>query len=134
MFDVTTKLCVFIRAQSAENVPPLGTILGNLGVNSLKFCKDFNEFTKELPNYFVLKVFISILEDRSYRFEIFLPSIGYLLSFLKFKETQPGKKFIYCITLRNVIQLCLFKFPFLPLNQALPMVIGSVNSCNILIV
>lgn len=31
---------IYVRSNGAETGPPLGTILGNLGVNSAKFCKD----------------------------------------------------------------------------------------------
>ncbi len=34
-----TKI-VYIQSQSAEAAPPLGTILGNVGVNSEKFCTE----------------------------------------------------------------------------------------------
>jgi len=30
----------------ADAVPPLGTVLGNLGINAVKFCKDFNDLLK----------------------------------------------------------------------------------------
>ena len=43
-----TKKC-FLVSNSAEPAPPLGTILGNLGVNTVKFCEEFNLFTKNLP-------------------------------------------------------------------------------------
>ena len=75
---------IFIRSQTAESGPPLGTVLGNLGINATKFCKDFNDFTKDLPSYFLLKVKIVILEDRSFNFFVFLPTTGFILSFLKF--------------------------------------------------
>lgn len=39
---------IFIRSNGAETGPPLGTILGNLGVNSSKFCK---ESTSSQSNY-----------------------------------------------------------------------------------
>lgn len=72
---------MFVRSQSAETGPPLGTVLGNLGVNAIKFVKDFNDFTKELPSYFLLKVHIYILEDRSYNFSVFLPTMVFFLVF-----------------------------------------------------
>ena len=50
------NLIMYIRANMAEAGPPLGTTLGNVGVNTLKFCKEFNEFSKDLPNFFILKV------------------------------------------------------------------------------
>jgi ribosomal protein L11 len=39
------KRC-YLMSQKAEAVPPLGTILGNIGVNTIKFCDEFNQFTK----------------------------------------------------------------------------------------
>jgi len=51
------KKC-FLISGSAEPAPPLGTILGNLGVNTIQFCEEFNLYTKNLPNYFYLKVAI----------------------------------------------------------------------------
>lgn len=73
MLEVKTIVFLFIRSQSAESGPPLGTVLGNIGVNAIKFCKEFNDYTKDLPTYFILKVKISVLEDRTYNFSVGLP-------------------------------------------------------------
>lgn len=137
MIEVKNIIFLFIRAQMADSGPPLGTVLGNLGVNAIKFCKEFNDFTKDLPNYFLLKVKISILEDRSYNFIIFLPSTGFLIMLVKkqgifFKNNKEIKKL--CISLKNVIQLAKFKFPFLLLENAIPIILGSINSCGLLVI
>ena len=63
------KKC-YLMSQKAEAVPPLGTILGNIGVNTIKFCDEFNNYTKELPNYFLLKVYIIIFENKTFKFFI----------------------------------------------------------------
>jgi len=55
-----TLITIYIRANSAEAGPPLGTILGNLGINTVKFCKDFNEYTQGLPNYLKLSLKIVV--------------------------------------------------------------------------
>jgi large subunit ribosomal protein L11 len=72
-----------IYAGSAETAPPLGTILGNLGVNTVKFCKEFNDFTIDLPIYIKLEVTIFIHENKSFYFTIILGSVGHLISLLK---------------------------------------------------
>lgn len=134
MFHVKTKVCLFVRAQSAENGPPLGTILGNMGVNAVKFVKDFNDYTKELPSYFLLKIHIYILEDRSYKFSVFLPTTGFILSFVKkfdFLDKNKNKPFIY---LKDVIQLCLLKFPKISLLKSFPVILGSINTCGLAII
>jgi len=135
MLLVKNVIFLFVRSQMADAVPPLGTVLGNLGINAVKFCKDFNEFTKDLPSYFLLKVKILILEDRSYSFSISPPSTGFILMLVKSKMAgdiavkKKGQLFI--ISLRNIIQLAKFKFPDMDLRNALPVILGSTNSCKI---
>jgi len=84
-------LTIYIRAGQAESGPPLGTVLGNIGVQTAKFCKEFNDFTKELPSYFLLKVRIIISENKSFSFTVKEPSVGYIISLLK-KEEKIKKK------------------------------------------
>jgi large subunit ribosomal protein L11 len=130
-------LVVIVKSQSAESGPPLGTILGNLGVNAIKFCKDFNDFTQELPSYFKLRVTINIFEDRTFSFSLRGATTGYIISLLRFERTikRSGHNFIeHCISLQNVVQLALFKFPSLPLERSLRMIMGSVESASLKII
>lgn len=134
MFHIKTKVCLFVRSQCAENGPPLGTILGNMGVNAMKFVKDFNEFTKDLPTYFFLKIHIYILEDRSYKFSVFLPTTGYILSFIKKFHAIDKLKKQALVSLRDVIQLCLLKFPSFSLKKSFPIILGTLKSCDLFII
>ncbi len=128
---------ISINSQTAESGPPLSTVLGNLGVNTVKFCKDFNEFTKTLPSYFTLKVHILVLENKSYTFKVFAPSLGSLINLLKYER----KTFIHkieknevCIDLKILVQLAKFKFPGVDLIYSLPVVFGTVKSFGIKII
>jgi len=85
------NLILYIKAGQAESGPPLGTILGNIGVQTVKFCKEFNEFTKDLPTYFLLKVQIIIPENKNFTFSVEMPSIGFIIHLLK-KEEKIKKK------------------------------------------
>jgi large subunit ribosomal protein L11 len=137
MFFKACVIEIFLRSQLAESGPPLGTVLGNLGVNTVKFCKEFNDFTAELPSYFFLKVKINILEDRSFSFFIFLPTVGFFLSLLKFTRivNYSGENFLEkCVSLKEVVQLALLKFPFLHIGESFPIICGTVNSAGLLIV
>ncbi|NCQ52385.1 hypothetical protein GW796_10995 [archaeon] len=113
------KVSLYIRAGSAEAGPPLGTVLGNLGVNSSKFCKEFNAFTENLPNYFKLKVEISVYENRNFLFKVHFPSTASFISLLKFEKTFeyflgnfPMKKKLMCIFLKDLIKLAKMQFPY----------------------
>ena len=137
MFFKASTVEIFLRSQLAEVGPPLGTVLGNLGVNTIKFCKDFNDFTAELPTYFFLKVRINILEDRSFSFVVFLPTVGFFLSLLKFTRIVnfSGVNFLEkCVPLKAVVQLALLKFPHMNIYESFSIICGSVNSAGLIIV
>lgn len=128
---------IYIRAGLAESGPPLGTVLGNIGVQTVKFCKDFNDYTKELPSYFLLKVKIAVNENKNYTFLIEGPPLGFIISLLK-KEEKIKKKdgtenifsFIY---FEDVVKLAKFKFPDLSLERSISIIKGSLYSSKIYI-
>lgn len=120
MIDNNYKYCkkCFLISQKAEALPPLGTILGNIGVNTIKFCEEFNNKTINLPNYITLKVIIYIYDNKTFKFLIEKPSISHLMNILKFakkikilNKKQLIEQNIYCIYLKDLVQLALFKFP-----------------------
>jgi len=132
---------VFIRSFGADPSPPLGTILGNIGVNTVNFCTAFNSYTSGLPNYFLLKTTIYIFPNNSFRFIVDLPSTGSLFSLLRFERTIRVKvhdrlndKIILCTKLFSVVQVALLKFPNLTLSQSLPIIKGSLRSMNLTVV
>jgi large subunit ribosomal protein L11 len=131
------KLVIYIRSNSAESGPPLGTTLGNIGVNTLKFCKEFNELTQDLPNYYLLKVSILVTENKSYSFSIELPSIGFLIYLLKhedsFKDANGSINIYYYIYLEDLLKLAKFKFPSVDLKNSTKIIKGSLLSSNILV-
>jgi len=131
------KINIYIRANTAEATPPLGTVLGNIGVNALNFCKEFNEYTKDLPNYFLLKVEILILENKSYTFKVKLPSLGFMIYLLKKEEIiKDNNGYIYSIQyieLEDVLKLIKFILPAYPLKLGIKIIKGVLLASNIII-
>lgn len=108
-----------------------------VGLNAVKFCKEFNDFTKDLPSYFVLKVTLKILEDRSFTFTVAAPSTGFLLNLLKFDRiflVSGHKVTKSCLSLKSLVQLSIFKFSKLSLKKAVYTVCGTLNSANIIVI
>ena len=131
---------MFLRTKNVDSGPPLSTILGNFGVNTIAFCKEFNEFTKELPNYFLLEVSININGDRTYNFNLKEPTAAFLLK-LVVKKTEIFKKgsgglkmdYIKIIKLLDIYLICLFKFNSFE-NSCLKNVCSILSSSHYFIV
>jgi large subunit ribosomal protein L11 len=66
---VTANLKMKIPAGRASAAPPVGSTLGQYGVNMMDFINPFNEQTKEMAGQTVT-VHISIHEDRSMTFRV----------------------------------------------------------------
>ena len=56
-----------IRAGQATPAPPVGTALGQHGVNIMDFCKQYNDATQQMSGQ-VIPVELTIYEDRSFSF------------------------------------------------------------------
>lgn len=132
---------LYLRANSAEPAPPLGTILGNIGVNSTAFCTLFNNKTENLPNYFLLKTTIFIYENKSTNLIVDFPSISYFLTLLKFEKTikikvldRMHEKLITCVKLYHSLQISKLKYPHSDLKTAFFIVLGTCYSMKLTIV
>lgn len=134
--EVKYTLDLYIVAQSADAGPPLGTILGNLGVNSTNFCKEFNTLTQDLPNYLTVSVTVSIFTNKTFKIVINNLPLGKLLGLLKTEQTiivKQQEQIQSYITLKNIIQLALFKFPNMKIEKSLPIILGTIKSGNLII-
>jgi large subunit ribosomal protein L11 len=135
--EIKSQLDIYILAQGADAAPPLGTVLGNLGVNSITFCKDFNTATADLPNYFTLSVRILVFSNKSYKFSIEGLPLSPLLNLLAFerKALVKSKSILQrCISKQNAIQLAMFALPQLPLEKSFPIILGTVKACGLTVV
>jgi ribosomal protein L11 len=120
---------LFIHAQSAEPIPPLGTILGNYGINSTQFCKEFNEYTQGLPTYFKLSVKIIVEKNRNFKFFVKKPQLGYILSLLRHEIDE--EEFLEFVNLSDLLKLAKFQFPLLELKKSFLIIKGIVDSMDL---
>src|ERR1051325_609941 len=128
-------LTIYIKAGQADSGPPLGTVLGNIGVQSIRFCKEFNDYTKELPSYFTLKVRINIMENKNFTFNVEKPSIGTIISLLKKEEKIKEKNgvitIISFIFFEDIIKLAKFIFPNMDLIRSINIIKGNLYSSKV---
>ena len=67
-----------IRAAQATPAPPVGTALGQHGVNIMEFCRQYNEQTQQFAGQ-VIPVELTIYEDRSFSFVLKQPPAAELI-------------------------------------------------------
>ena len=67
-----------IRAGQATPAPPVGTALGQHGVNIMEFCKQYNDATQQMGGQ-VIPVDLTIYEDRSFSFILKQPPMAELI-------------------------------------------------------
>lgn len=140
-----TKVRLFIPAGAAAATPPFGPILGQYGINTVQFCKDFNDTTDGLNLFFndsivdafggfILVVDIFINEDRTYRYLINKPPVSFLLRLLTGVKVGAPRIVAGTISIREIIYIAKFKFPSISLHSASSMVIGSARSIGVRVV
>ena len=67
-----------IKAGQATPAPPVGTALGQHGVNIMDFCRQYNEATQQQSGQ-VIPVELTIYEDRSFSFVLKQPPAAELI-------------------------------------------------------
>ena len=75
---VTAIVKLQIKAGQATPAPPVGTALGQHGVNIMEFCRQYNEATQQFMGQ-VIPVELTIYEDRTFSFITKQPPASELL-------------------------------------------------------
>ena len=70
---VKARIKFRIPAGKATPAPPVGSMLGQHGVNMMEFINPFNEQTRPLGDV-IVPVKVTIYEDRTFSFEVKTPS------------------------------------------------------------
>jgi large subunit ribosomal protein L11 len=75
---VLASVTLQIRAGAATPAPPVGTALGQHGVNIMDFCKQYNDATQQDAGQ-VIPAVLTIFEDRSFTFVLKQPPAAELI-------------------------------------------------------
>jgi len=138
--EVLKNFSIFLRSNKVESGPPLSTILGNFGINTVKFVKDFNDYTSDLPDYFLLIVNVTIYNDKTYFFSFSEPSLSLLL-----RLTSIEKDFLVAgsggyistkyraVCVDDIILVSFFKFGFFD-EYTLKNILAVINSMGLYVV
>jgi large subunit ribosomal protein L11 len=125
-----------LRAGQATPAPPVGTALGQHGVNIMEFCKAYNEATQHQMGQ-VIPVELTIYEDRSFSFITKQPPAAELLkqaAGIEKGSGEPNREKVGRVTADQVRQIAETKMKDLnahDLDQAMRIIEGTARSMGI---
>jgi large subunit ribosomal protein L11 len=125
-----------IRAGQATPAPPVGTALGQHGVNIMEFCRQYNEQTQQF-NGQVIPVELTIYEDRSFSFITKQPPAAELIkqaAGLDKGSGEPNRNKVATLTGDQVRRIAEQKMADLNANdvdQAMKIIAGTARSMGV---
>ena len=125
-----------IRAGQATPAPPVGTALGQHGVNIMEFCKQYNEATQHQMGQ-VIPVELTIYEDRTFSFitkqspavELIREAAG-----IEKGSSEPNREKVGRLTQDQVLQIAETKMKDLnarDLEAAMKIIEGTARSMGV---
>ena len=76
--NITRVVKLAIEAGKATPAPPVGTVVGPLGINIQEFCTKYNDDTRDRMGD-ILPVELTVYEDRTFDFVIKTPPTSFLI-------------------------------------------------------
>ena len=125
-----------IKAGQATPAPPVGTALGQHGVNIMDFCRQYNDATQQYAGQ-VIPVELTIYEDRTFSFITKQPPAAELLkqaAGLESGSGQPNRKKVGTVSQDQVRQIAERKMVDLNANDveaAMNIVAGTARSMGV---
>lgn len=137
--EVVKKIKLQIAAGKATPAPPVGTVLGPVGINLQDFCTKYNDATREKMGD-ILPVEISIYDDRSFDFVIKTPPAAFLLmkaANVKKGSSKGSSESVGSITRAQLKEIAETKLPDLnayTVDEAMKIVEGTARNMGIKVV
>jgi large subunit ribosomal protein L11 len=125
-----------LRAGQATPAPPVGTALGQHGVNIMEFCKAYNEATQAQMGQ-VIPVDLTIYEDRSFSFVTKQPPAAELIkqaAGIEKGSPEPNRDKVGRLTQDQIRQIAETKMKDLnahDLGQAMKIIAGTARSMGV---
>lgn len=133
---ITTVVKLQVAAGQATPAPPVGSALGQHGVNPMEFCKAFNTKTQDQLGL-IIPVVVTVYADRSFTFITKTPPAAILLkreAGLAKGSGQPNRTKVGQVTRDKVRQIAALKMPDLnaaDIDAAMRLIEGTARSMGI---
>ena len=133
---ITANLKMKIPAGKASAGPPVGSTLGQYGVNMMDFIQPFNDATKDMRGD-IVPVEISVYEDRTFTFAIKTPPASALILKAIGKEKGSGKNAVSKVgtlskaQLREIAERKMQDLNANDIDAAMKIIAGSARSMGV---
>jgi large subunit ribosomal protein L11 len=134
--EIVKKVKLQVQAGKATPAPPVGTILGPLGLNLQEFCTKYNDATKDKMGD-ILPVEISLYDDRSFDFVIKTPPTAFLIKKIgnvKKGSTKGKNEIVGKLTQAQLREIAEIKMPDLncySVEDAMKIVAGTAKNMGV---
>ena len=112
MSYVTKSIRLLVPANKAKPSPAIGQALGSVGINMMKFCKDFNAKSAPYIDDLPLRVRLSVLNDGSYDFTVLTPQSSFFVKRMLGVDTlahSPGHEVVGAVHCKQIYELAKLK-------------------------
>jgi large subunit ribosomal protein L11 len=136
--EITTIIKLQVPGGQANPAPPVGSALGQHGVNPMEFCKAFNAKTQD-QNGVITPVVVTVYADRSFSFITKTPPAAVLLkreAGLAKASGEPNRNKVGKVTRAQVRQIAELKMVDLNAantENAMKMIEGTARSMGIVV-
>ncbi|KAJ9051222.1 mitochondrial 54S ribosomal protein YmL19 [Entomophthora muscae] len=139
---MASRLKLIVPAAKATPSPPIGPALGQRGIKSMDFCKQFNDRTKDFEQGVPIPVVITIKPDRTFTFINKTPPTSFLLkraAGIEKGSSQAGHDLVGEVSLKHIYEIAVVKqrdeaMANLSLRNICSAIIGSAKSAGIKVV
>ena len=134
--EIKAKIKLLIPGGAATPAPPVGAALGQQGVNSMEFCKQFNARTADKKGQTV-PVLITVYKDKKFDFVIKTSPTTELIKKrinLSKGSSKPGLDKVGSISQKDIEEIAKIKLPDLnavDIAQAKKIIMGSARSMGL---
>ena len=134
--EVIARLKLQLEAGKATPAPPVGSALGQHGINIAEFCRAYNAKTAKQQGM-VIPAEVTIFSDRSFTFVTKTPPTAILLkkaANIAKGSGEPNRNKVAKITMKQVEEIATVKMPDLnavDMDMAKNIVMGTARSMGI---
>ena len=134
--NITRVVKLAIEAGKATPAPPVGTVVGPLGINIQEFCTKYNDATRDKMGD-IIPVELTVYEDRTFDFVIKTPPTSFLIkkaAGIKKGATKGSKESVGTLTQAQLREIAETKLPDLnayDVETAMTQIAGTAKNMGI---